>query len=91
MMADAGVNLRELRVDGGASANALLMQIQADVLDVPIVRPRLHECTAYGAAQLAALGVGLYRDRSELVSSRMDFAHDGRDFLDQGRRRGCAQ
>ena len=68
MMADAGVALRELRVDGGASANALLMQTQADVLDVPIVRPRLHECTAYGAAQLAALGVGLFRDRDALAA-----------------------
>ena len=69
MTADADLTLRELRVDGGASANNLLMQIQADVLGVPIVRPRYKECTAYGAAQLAALGIGLYRDRAELAAA----------------------
>ncbi len=66
MVADAGLALTELRVDGGASANALLMQTQADVMNVPIVRPRHQECTAYGAAQLAALGIGLYPDRDAL-------------------------
>jgi glycerol kinase len=66
MMEDAGLALAELRVDGGASANDLLMQIQADALDVPIARPRLTESTAFGAAQLAALGVGLRADRAAL-------------------------
>jgi glycerol kinase len=66
MMADAGLALRELRVDGGASANDLLMQIQADAMQVPIVRPTQQESTAYGAAQLAALGIGLYHDRTAL-------------------------
>jgi len=66
MMADAGLALTQLRVDGGASTNDLLMQLQADALGVPIVRPRHEECTAFGAAQLAALGVGLYRDRAQL-------------------------
>ena len=69
MTADAALPLRELRVDGGASANHLLMQIQADVLGVPIVRPRNQECTAFGAAQLAALGIGLYRNRDELAAA----------------------
>ncbi len=69
MSADADLKMRELRVDGGASANDLLMQIQADVLGVPIVRPRNQQCTAFGAAQLAALGIGLYRDRDELAAA----------------------
>jgi glycerol kinase len=50
--------LSELRVDGGASANAWLMQFQADVLGVPVVVPEIHETTALGAAYLAAVGVG---------------------------------
>ena len=75
MTADAGLALTELRVDGGASANDLLMQIQADVLGVTIVRPHLKECTAHGAAQLAALGVGLVRDRAELAAAWQAAAH----------------
>ena len=75
MSADAGLALRELRVDGGASANHLLMQIQADVLGVTILRPRLKECSAYGAAQLAALGVGLVSDRAALAASWQAEAH----------------
>ena len=69
MMADAGLRLPELRVDGGASANALLLQIQADVLGVPIVVPRMRESTAYGAALLAALGVGAYPDRAAVTQT----------------------
>ena len=75
MTADAGLALTELRVDGGASANDLLMQIQADVLGVTIVRPHRKECTAHGAAQLAALGVGLVRDRAELAAAWQAAAH----------------
>ncbi len=62
MAADAGAPLRELRVDGGAARNDLLMQIQADVLGVPCVRPRNLESTAMGAALLAGLGVGMWPD-----------------------------
>jgi glycerol kinase len=69
MTEDAGLPLTELRVDGGASANSLLMQTQADVLNVPIVRPRHTECTAYGAAQLAALGIGLYANTEALYGA----------------------
>jgi glycerol kinase len=58
---DAGTPLRELRVDGGASANDSLMQFQADILDVPVVRPAMTETTALGAAFLAGLGVGLWK------------------------------
>jgi glycerol kinase len=59
MQADAGLPINNLRVDGGASANDLLMQIQADLLGVQIFRPEMVESTALGAAKLAALGVGL--------------------------------
>lgn len=58
-----------LRVDGGASRNDLLMQLQADVLQVPVERPVYAETTAWGAAMLAGLGVGLWADRSELASA----------------------
>jgi glycerol kinase len=66
MEADAGTPLRELRVDGGATANNLLMQFQADLLGVPVVRPRVTETTALGAAYLAGLAVGYWQDRAEL-------------------------
>ena len=60
MELDAGTPLHELRVDGGASANDLLMQFQADVLGVPVLRPRVTETTALGAAYLAGLGCGVW-------------------------------
>ncbi len=66
MQRDSGSALRELRVDGGASANDLLMQIQADLLGVPVIRPIIKETTALGAAYLAGLGVGLWADPSAL-------------------------
>ena len=66
MEVDAGVALEELRVDGGASRNGLLMQYQADILRVPIVRPRAHESTALGAAYLAGLATGVWRDAATL-------------------------
>ncbi|MCC7548537.1 MAG: glycerol kinase GlpK [Burkholderiales bacterium] len=66
MHADSGIALRELRVDGGAARNDLLMQFQADVLGVPVVRPRVLESTAFGAAALAGLGVGLWAGDAEL-------------------------
>lgn len=65
MVADSGVNLSGLKVDGGAAANNLLMQYQADILGVPIVRPRMLETTALGAALLAGLGVGLWSNTDE--------------------------
>jgi glycerol kinase len=66
MVQDAGVPLRELRVDGGASRNNLLMQMQADWLGVPVVRPRVTETTALGAAYLAGLACGVWRDAREI-------------------------
>ena len=66
MEADAGFGLNELRVDGGASNNDLLMQLQADLLQVPVVRPEVTETTALGAAYLAGLAVGFWPDRETL-------------------------
>ena len=66
MEADSGIVLKELRVDGGATANNLLMQFQSDILQVPVVRPRVTETTALGAAYLAGLGVGYWGSVEEL-------------------------
>jgi glycerol kinase len=66
MEADSGLPTAELRVDGGASANALLMQLQADLTGVPVVRPREKETTALGAAYLAGLATGVWRDTDEI-------------------------
>ncbi len=67
MEADAGRKLRELRVDGGAVGNNALMQFQADLLRVPVVRPRTTETTALGAAYLAGLAVGFWKNRAEIA------------------------
>jgi glycerol kinase len=66
MEADAGLELSELRVDGGASVNELLMQFQADILGKPVLRPQVTETTALGAAYLAAIGVGAL-DRARIA------------------------
>ncbi len=67
MEADAGIRLAELRVDGGATANDLLMQFQADLLGVPVVRPTVPETTALGAAYLAGLATGFWKDLDEIA------------------------
>ena len=66
MERDAGLGLQELRVDGGASRNDLLLQLQADLIEVPVVRPTITETTALGAAYLAGLAVGVWNSRDEL-------------------------
>ena len=66
MEADAHIKLAELRVDGGAAANNLLMQFQADLLGVPVIRPKVLETTALGAAYLAGLAVGYWRDEGDI-------------------------
>jgi glycerol kinase len=66
MAQDSGMSLEELRVDGGMVANELLMQFQADILDVTVVRPRVIETTALGAAYAAGLAAGIWKDRAEL-------------------------
>jgi glycerol kinase len=68
MEADSGIRVGELRVDGGACANNLLMQFQADLIGVAAVRPRVSETTALGAAYLAGLAVGYWNDIGELES-----------------------
>jgi glycerol kinase len=68
MTADAGRRLDRLRADGGASRNDFLMQLQADLLGVPVERPHMPESTAFGAAALAGLAVGFFRDRREVES-----------------------
>jgi glycerol kinase len=70
MVTDAGLQLDSLRVDGGACQNDFLMQFQADLLGIPVERPAVLEVTAMGAAALAGLGVGYWRDRSELEASK---------------------
>ena len=70
--ADAGIRLKELRVDGGACANNLLMQFQADLLGVPVVRPKVTETTALGAAYLAGLAVGYWKNQAEIAHAVAD-------------------
>jgi glycerol kinase len=67
MEADAGIKLKELRVDGGASVNNLLMQMQCDLLGVPVVRPKVNETTALGAACLAGLAVGYWKNVADIA------------------------
>ena len=69
MQKDAAQPLVELRVDGGATSNDLLMQFQADLLGVPVVRPQVTETTALGAAYLAGLGVGFWRSQAEVAAN----------------------
>jgi glycerol kinase len=66
MEKDSGVKLTSLKVDGGMVFNELLMQFQADILDVPVVRPKVAETTALGAACAAGLAVGFWKDLDEL-------------------------
>jgi glycerol kinase len=66
MRSDSGVDLQSLKVDGGMVNNDLLMQFQADVLGVPVVRPKVSETTALGAAYAAGLAVGFWRSVDEM-------------------------
>lgn len=68
MEADSGISLKTLRVDGGAVRNDFLMQFQSDLLNVPVERPLINETTALGAAYLAGLAVGFWKDRSEIAA-----------------------
>ena len=91
MEEDIGIRLRELRVDGGASANDFLMQFQADVVGGAILRPVIRETTALGAAYLAGLAAGVWRSREEIrgqwtLERRFDpgISQAERDRLRQG-------
>jgi len=86
MEADSGIVLKELRVDGGATANNLLMQFQSDILQVPVVRPVVTETTALGAAYLAGLGVGYWSSEEDI---RQQWAVDRR--FEPGMDKGHAQ
>lgn len=70
MREDSGINLTTLNVDGGASANNYLMQTQADIIDVAVVRPSCIESTALGAAYLAGLAVGFWDNQEEIKKNR---------------------
>jgi glycerol kinase len=67
--ADSGVNMEDLRVDGGMVANDALMQFQADILGIPVIRPKVTETTALGAAYAAGLAVGFWKDTDELATN----------------------
>ncbi len=69
MKADAGMALNSLKVDGGASANNFLMQVQSDIIDAPVNRPSCVETTAMGAAYLAGLAVGYWADKEEVIKN----------------------
>jgi glycerol kinase len=84
MVEDSGVRLEVLKVDGGATVNDTLMQLQADVLGVPVVRPVVAETTALGAAYAAGLAVGFWKDLDDLrVNWRMDKRWEPRWSADQ--------
>jgi glycerol kinase len=70
MKADAGMDIRALKVDGGASANNFLMQFQADMLDAPVNRPACIESTAIGAAYLAGLAVGYWSSKEDVIKNQ---------------------
>ncbi|MFR4352582.1 MAG: glycerol kinase GlpK [Roseburia sp.] len=70
MRADAGIALKSLKVDGGASANNFLMQFQADMIDAPVKRPECVETTAMGAAYLAGLAVGYWKNKEDVINNQ---------------------
>ena len=67
---DSKIKLPELRVDGGATKNDSLLQFQADILQIPVIRPKMTETTALGAAYLAGLAVGFWENKNELATTR---------------------
>lgn len=83
MEASGAPSLAELRVDGGATVNAWLMQFQADVLGVPVVVPQVHETTALGAARLAGVGVGLWTQREVTRGWREEARYEPRMGADE--------
>jgi glycerol kinase len=97
METDSGVTATELAVDGGASQNDWLMQFQSDIVGLPVRRPHLVETTASGAAGLAGIAVGLWKDADDFLAARRDPTHfeprmqqDTRESLMAGWRRAVA-
>ncbi len=84
---DTGIHLSTLRVDGGASRNGFLMQFQSDILGVTVIRPRISETTALGAACLAGLAVGFWRDKADIKAMWQPDAIFRPDMADEQRRR----
>jgi glycerol kinase len=91
MEADSGIAIKELRVDGGATANDLLMQFQSDMLNTKVIRPEIIETTALGAAYLAGLAVGYWKDMDEIQKQwqvdrvfEPDMKEDDRSKLSKG-------
>ena len=80
MVADSGVELKELRVDGGMTNDNLLMQFQADQVGVPIVRPKVMETTALGAAYAAGIAVGFWKGEQDVI----DNWAEGKRWVPQG-------
>jgi glycerol kinase len=70
MQEDSGIKIMELKVDGGAAQNNFLMQFQADIINAKIIKPNVTETTALGAAYLAGLAVGFWKDKSEIKNIR---------------------
>lgn len=84
MQSDIAQPLKQLRVDGGASQNDMLMQFQADILNVPVLRPKLLESTAWGAAALAGLKTGVFNNLGEISESwQLDRAFEPKMSADQ--------
>ena len=85
MNADSGVDLTELKVDGGMVANEALMQFQADILGVPVIRPKVAETTALGAAYAAGIAVGVWNGEQDVIDN---WAEDKRwsQSMDTGER-----
>jgi glycerol kinase len=91
MQDDSGHELKSFKVDGGAAANNLLMQFQADILNVEIVRPEMLETTALGAAFLAGLGAGVWKDREELTAVWKENRRFAPNMADEDRQRRLAE
>jgi glycerol kinase len=85
MQRDAGHSVEELRVDGGASANDSLMQFQADILGVPVVRPAVTETTALGAAYLAGLATGFWKSGIDASAKKNDRRFEPKMPISQSR------
>ena len=85
MQEDSGIELAELKVDGGASANNFLLEFQADILNTTVVRPEVIETTALGAAYLAGLAVGYYRNKEE-IAKNLKVSHTFLPVMNQEKR-----
>ena len=70
MKEDSGLDLTSLKVDGGAVANNFLMQFQSDILNIEVLRPEIIETTALGAAYLAGLATGFWKDKEEIIKKQ---------------------